>query len=170
MLTEEMSRKIMQWLDQEMASVSVKNTISQHIDVILDSKISRSETIPTSINSFMALIELLRKTEFPVQPMLIIPLVSENTTISQRIPKGIAAITEELSDFEFPSLYLLDWESNKAMSAQEVYCAPLQVKLTAGEPNIYEYYEEVRFRKDIEENSEFIRDIRLEYFPRGVFR
>jgi hypothetical protein len=161
---------VKRWLDTNLALVEVKRPISNHIDEIIHAKELISDVVNVSVQAYLSLVELLRQLQTPVKPMLIIPLHSTSRTITQAVPTTLSEVRAQL-DLEPPSLYLVDWDIGKAGALCEEFNTPLPFELIDRSfENIYLSYIEIRCTGYLENNWEFRREIRAEYFPLGVIR
>jgi hypothetical protein len=155
------------WLNQNLGLVTTKHPISSHIDDILQDVLA-TEHIEISTQMFSALVGLLISMQTPVKPMLIIPLRSIARRVVQAIPQSKIDIESQLTN-EPPSLYLVDWETARAQALLEEYNVPLPFELFSTTlEGVYVYYREVRFAREMQNDEEFLREIRAEYYPLGI--
>lgn len=157
-------QRIQKWLMENMKSVSIHNSVSIHLDELLGKELQRSAVTKTAVQAFHILVKTLQELQMPVQPILVIPLISISEKIQRAVPSKAEMIEDQL-DFEPPSLCLMDWEIHKYFVVAEEYRCPLPFAFfDILEEHIYVYYREHRYKQGIDNDWEFARGVYIEYY------
>ncbi len=162
-MNERLNQLLQRWLTETLPTVSQFQPSSIHLDELLGMSTSGIETVTISLQAYKILLEQLQTHQFPVKPMLVIPLVTISNKFERTVPLTINDLESQLS-FEPPSLYLLAWHALEYEVEGEAYWIPLKFELLGSCPKrVHTYYKEVRYKDGIENDWEFTRAIYLEY-------
>jgi hypothetical protein len=162
-----MNEKLEHWLNDTLSQVTAEHALSIHLDELLEKPINLNEYLTLGLVAFGQLVELLQILQFPIKPMLVIPLASHSSQISRIIPSSMSDLETELTP-EPPSLYLLDWTPVECFGVCEEYRSPLPFNLLT-QSGVYVYYREYRYEMDILHDWEFMRAIYVNYWPQCSF-
>lgn len=164
-----MDEAIGRWIEGNMGAVGALSPATIHIDELVGAGMARLETVRISVRAFSILAERLRQIGTPLQPLLVIPLVSRSKRLGMAVPASLAALQRQLSD-EPPSLHMQEWTPRKYFVVCEECRIPLPFPLTAtAEADIYVYYREHRYTRAIQNNWEFDRGVYAELYPDGAY-
>lgn len=164
-MTDLLKQQTKKWITDNLNHVSARNPVSIHIDELMGREIKKSKIVSISLQAFATLVEQLRELETPVQPSIVIPLVTLSKKLERAVPPDRKSIETQL-DIEPPSLYLFDWSPSRYFEVCEEYRCPLTFSLIDDHSQgIYVCYKEVRYAAAIENDWEFARGIYVEYYP-----
>jgi len=158
-----MNEKLSHWFNNNLPQVNPQNPLSIHLDELLDQPVSLPDYLNLGLATFNYTLELLQPVQFPVKPLLVIPLTSESNEMKRLVPSDLNTLEHEFTP-EPPSLYLLAWNPVEYWGVCEEYRSPLPFCL-ATQTGVYVYYREYRYEMDIQHNWEFMRAIYVTYWP-----
>ncbi len=161
-----MEQVVLNWIEQHIDQVAPRNPVGNHIDEITDTPLEGVEALHVSLQALAPLIRHLAVRDFPVQPILVVPLLYGTSRLAAACPSNLPEVYQNLHGSEPPSLYMQHWEAGIFLDPQEEYKRPLSFSLL--EPPItglYTYYRESRTLDELRDGWEFARCIYLAYYP-----
>lgn len=192
----ETGKSIQDWAASNVLNPVASMPISIHVDSFLTDV--STNLLTESIRLYQQLVDYLVEIGLPVQPILVIPLLSKSNSIQMQVPYSLSELRNQIDTDEPPSLYLVSWESSKGVAVCEEYRMPLsfdlgmafkqqsnfsqdfsvaQVQvdelrasnsLAGSKKTFYSYYREYRYGLALRNRWEYSRCIYVEYYPEGI--
>jgi len=152
-------RSLDRWLIEQLPLISPRKAAYDHIDYIFDRTIPPADTLAFALQAFNTLIEILEGQETPVKPGLMIPLFIQQANgdeaegFVRAIPRDRRELEARWRREEPPSLYLLDWDTDKYFRPRERYHCPLPFDLfTPMLPGVWAFYSASRDQETLAHN------------------
>jgi hypothetical protein len=163
-----MDEVIKKWLEMSLPKVSSVHPVTVHLRDLLGEVEPPIESVNKSIQAFNILIEQLTGLGTPVKPVLVISLKSYSHKFDNQSPMNMEELSNQLDQYESPSLYLLDWQLPKSIALCEELRVPFSAPWLGVNIHTYLYYREFRYSMAINNKWEVSRAIYAEYYPDGI--
>lgn len=169
-MAKTVEQRLRKWVDENLGSVSIHGYVSIHIDELLGKTGPRTAVVEHAFAAYRLLVALVESRGVPVEPVLVVPLVTRKNKRKRAVPRNWEAAKKELGR-QPPRLYMVEWRVPRGFA--EEYRHALQIAPVPGLPgDASVYYREYRNWSDIENGGKCTRDLIVEYFPRfaGITR
>lgn len=145
--------RIEAWIDETIRDVTDASSGYDHIDYILDEKISPPSGIEVALQSFTILLQCVLERRAPVLPGLFIRLKPLSDALTLATPSSLEAVKEQWREIEPPSLILYGLNYRNFVRIVEEYHRPLRFSLFAPPiDGVFAYYSESKIADDVAED------------------